>query len=260
MTVLTRACQKAGKAIQRDFGELEKLQISKKGISNFVTSSDLRTEKLLVEELRKARPKFSFLTEESGHIAGIDPNVRFVIDPIDGTTNFIHAIPYISISIAVQVRKEAGWETTAGVVYDPLHDEIFSAEKNMGAYCGHLKLKVSAREEDVLLSTSSPRKWRTGYETTLRAFERVIDYGATIRCSGSAALDLAYVAAGRLDGTWYHRLNIWDMAAGVLLVKEAGGSATEFDGKPVVTDDRGPMLATNGRIHLTMQKLLAEKK
>jgi myo-inositol-1(or 4)-monophosphatase len=260
INVITKAVQKAGKGVLRDFGELDKLQVSRKGIANFVTSADLRTEKTLVEELQKARPKFSFLTEESGMIAGPDANTRFVIDPIDGTTNFIHAIPYVSITVAVQTRTEAGWETTAGVVYDPIHDELFHAEKGQGAFLGNLRLRVSQREEEVVLSTSSPRKWRTGYETTLRAFERVIDYGATMRCSGSAALDLAYVAAGRLDGTWYHRLNIWDMAAGTLLVREAGGIATAIDGSPVATDDRGPILATNGKIHGTLQKLVDAKK
>lgn len=257
ITMLIRAAQKAGKGVQRDFGEIDKLQVSKKGIANFVTSADLRTEKVLVEELQKARPKYSFLTEESGVITGPDLNTRFVIDPIDGTTNFIHAIPYIAISIGVQTRREEGWETTAGVIYDPIHDETFYAEKNQGAFCGNLKLHVSKRTEDILLSTSSPRKWRTGYETTLKAFERVIDHGATLRCSGSAALDLAYVAAGRLDGTWYHRLNIWDMSAGNLLVKEAGGTVTAIDGTQVVTDDRGSLLATNGRIHTTLQGLVS---
>ena len=256
ITVIARAVQKAGKSVVRDFGEIEKLQISRKGIANFVTSADLRTDKVLIEELQKARPKFSFLTEESGVIKGPDLNTRFVIDPIDGTTNFIHAIPYISISVAVQVKKDENWETIAGVVYDPIHDELFHAEKGQGAFLNNLKLRTSMREEEIVLSTSSPRKWRSGYETTLRAFERVIDHGATMRCSGSAALDLAYVASGRLDGCWYHRLNIWDMAAGNLIVSEAGGKVTAIDGTPVAMDDRGPMLATNGRIHSTLQDLL----
>lgn len=256
MTVITRAAQKAGKGVLRDFGEIDKLQVSRKGIANFVTSADLRTEKLLVEELQKARPKFSFLTEESGVIAGPDANTRFVIDPIDGTTNFIHAVPYVAISIGVQVKKGDVWETTAGVVYDPIHDDMFHAEKGTGAFCNSMKLRVSMRDEELLLSTSSPRKWRTGYEETVRAFERVVDSGATMRCSGSAALDLAYVAAGRLDGTWYHRLNIWDHCAGALLVKEAGGHVTAIDGTPISMDGKGSLLATNAKIHRTMHGLL----
>ena len=256
ITMITRAALKAGKGVQRDFGEIDKLQVSRKGIANFVTSADLRTEKVLVEELQKARPKFSFLTEESGVITGPDQNTRFVIDPIDGTTNFIHAIPYISISIGVQVKKGDVWETTAGVIYDPLHDDMFHAEKNAGAFCNNMRLKTSIRDEELVLSTSSPRKWRDGYDATLRAFERVVDHGVTVRCSGSAALDLAYVAAGRLDGTWYPRLNIWDFCAGALMVSEAGGKVTATDNSTLVTDGKGSLLATNGRIHSTLQKLV----
>lgn len=260
ITVITAAVRKAARGVVRDFGEVDKLQISKKGAANFVTNADLRTDKILVEELQKARPKFGFLTEESGIIGDKDAKQRFVIDPIDGTTNFIHAIPYISISIAAQQRgKDGQWETTAGVVYDPIHDELFWAEKGQGAYVDNRRLRVSLREEDILLSTSSPRKWREGYRETLAAFERVIDHGATVRCSGSAALDLAYVAAGRLDGIWYQRLNIWDMAAGALIVTEAGGKVSMIDGGPAITDDRGSLLATNAHIHATLQGLLVEK-
>jgi myo-inositol-1(or 4)-monophosphatase len=259
ITILTKAVHKAGRGVVRDFGEIDKLQISKKGVANFVTSADLRTEQILVDELRKARPKFSFLTEESGHIAGPDATKRFVIDPIDGTTNFIHAIPYISISVAVQEKTATGWETTAGVVYDPMHDELFVAEKNNGAYSNTARLRVSNRSDDLLLSTTSPRKSRAGFEVTRQAFTQVMESGATVRCSGSAALDLAYVAAGRLDGIWYHRLNIWDFAAGDLIVREAGGKITAVDGSPVVTDGKGSVLGTNGKIHSALQDILTVK-
>jgi myo-inositol-1(or 4)-monophosphatase len=260
ITVITAAIRKAARGVVRDFGEVDKLQISKKGAANFVTNADLRTDKILIEELQKARPKFGFLTEESGVIGAPDVKHRFVIDPIDGTTNFIHAIPYISISVAAQQRDANGnWETTAGVVYDPIHDELFWAEKQGGSYLNNRRLRVSLREEDVLLSTSSPRKWRDGYSQTLAAFERVLDHGATVRCSGSAALDLAYVATGRLDGIWYQRLNAWDMAAGALIVTEAGGKITAIDGSPVITDGAGSVLATNAHIHSTLQGLLADK-
>ena len=259
MTILAKAVHKAGRGVVRDFGEIDKLQISKKGVANFVTSADLRTEQILIDELRKARPKFSFLTEESGHIAGEDANKRFVIDPIDGTTNFIHAVPYIAISVAVQEKTAKGWETTAGVVFDPIHDELFAAEKNNGAYSNTTRLRVSNRSDDLLLSTTSPRTSREGFEVTMKAFTQVTASGATLRCSGSAALDLAYVAAGRLDGIWYHRLNIWDFAAGDLIVREAGGKITAVDGTPVVTDGKGSVLATNSKIHRTLQELLAAK-
>lgn len=259
ITVMTAAVRKAARGVVRDFGEVDKLQISKKGAANFVTNADLRTDKILIEELQKARPKFAFLTEESGVIGAADAKHRFVIDPIDGTTNFIHAIPYISISVAVQERTKKGeWETIAGMIYDPIHDELFWAEKKAGSYMNNRRLRVSPREEDVLLSTSSPRIWREGYAKTMKDFERVIDHGATVRCSGSAALDLAYVAIGRLDGIWYQRLHVWDMAAGALIITEAGGTITAIDGNAVITDGAGSVLATNGKIHNTLRELLGE--
>jgi myo-inositol-1(or 4)-monophosphatase len=260
LTVMITAVRKAAKGVVRDFGEIDKLQISKKGAANFVTNADLRTDKILIEELQKARPKFSFLTEESGVIEGADKKHRFVIDPIDGTTNFIHAIPYIAISVAAQKMNDNGeWENIAGIVYDPIHDEMFTAEAKGGAFLNGARIRASTRREDVLLSTTAPRKSRAGYEDTLAAFTRVVADGATVRCSGSAALDLAYVAAGRLDGIWYGRLNIWDMAAGSLLVKEANGMITAIDATPVITDGKGSVLATNGLIHRKLHALLAGK-
>ena len=260
MTVMIAAVRKAAKGVVRDFGEVDKLQISKKGAANFVTNADLRTDKMLIEELSKARPKFGFLTEESGIIKGSDSKHRFVIDPIDGTTNFIHAIPYISISVAAQAKNAKGeWENIAGIVYDPIHDEMFTAEAKQGAYLNNMRIRASTRREDLLLSTTAPRKSRVGYEQTLAAFTRVVAEGATVRCSGSAALDLAYVAAGRLDGMWYQRLNSWDMVAGNLIVKEANGMVTAVDGTPVITDDKGSVLATNGLIHRQLKDLLAGK-
>lgn len=255
--VMTTAIRKAARGLLRDFGEVEKLQISKKGAANFVTSADLRTEKILVDELSRARPKFGFLTEETGIIVGQGETHRFVIDPIDGTTNFIHAIPYVSISVAAQQRDASGaWQTTHGIVYDPLHDELFVAERGEGAFLNNNRLRVSDRTEDVLLSTSSPRTSREGYAETMQRFQRAIELGAVIRCSGSAALDLAYVAAGRLDGTWYNRLNAWDMAAGALLVSEAGGSVSDLEGAPISTE-RGSLLAANRKVYDVLRRTLA---
>jgi myo-inositol-1(or 4)-monophosphatase len=257
ITVMEAAVRKAARGVVRDFGEVDKLQVSKKGIANFVTSADIRTDKILIEELQRARPKFSFLTEESGVIAGADTARRFVIDPIDGTTNFIHAIPYISISVAAQEKDAQGhWQTNAGIVYDPILNEIFWAEKGRGAFLDNSRLHVSRRREDLLLSTSSPRKSRKNFEEALAAFSRVAASGATIRCSGSAALDLAYVAAGRLDGIWYNRLNSWDMVAGILIVKEAMGMTTDLAGDAVASDGTGSVLATNGLIHRELHKLI----
>lgn len=261
MTVMIAAVRKAAKGVVRDFGEVEKLQISRKGAANFVTNADIRTDKLLIEELNKARPKFSFLTEETGDIKGADENQRFVIDPIDGTTNFIHAIPYIAISVAAQKRTGNGvWENTAAIVYDPIHDELFHAEAGKGAYLNGMRMRVSSRREDLLLSTTAPRKSRSGFDETLAAFTRVVGDGATVRSSGSAALDLAYVASGRLDGMWYHRLNCWDMVAGALLVQEAGGMVTAIDGGRVASDGKGSILATSGIIHKHLHALLAPNK
>lgn len=258
ITVMTNAIRKAARGVLRDFGEADKLQISKKGAANFVTHADLRTEKILMEELGHARPKFSFLTEESGIILSKDDKHRFVIDPIDGTTNFIHAIAYISISVAAQQRNKDGeWETTHGIVYDPVHDELFAAEKGQGAYNNGMRLRASDRVEDLLLSTSSPRKWREGFQDSLDRFQRAIELGAVVRCSGSAALDLAYVAAGRLDGTWYNRLNAWDMCAGALLVQEAGGRVSDLEGKPI-SNERGSMVAASkGTYDILIKALVA---
>lgn len=259
ITVMSTAVRKASKGLLRDFGEVEKLQISKKGAANFVTNADLRTDKLLIEELQRVRPKFGFLTEESGIIGNPNMTQRFVIDPIDGTTNFIHAIPYFSISVAAQERKADGnWETTAGIVYDVIHDEMFMAAKKEGAMMNNQRLRVSQRTEDLLIGTTSPRKGREGYDRTMSTFVRVAESGATIRCSGSAALDLAYVAAGRLDGMWYQRLNIWDMAAGALLVQEAGGKVSGIDGNPLVADDKGSIVASSKIVYEPLQKLLLE--
>lgn len=232
ITVMSRAARNASKGILRDFGEVDKLQISKKGIANFVTSADIRAEQKIMEELTKARPHFSFLSEETGWIEGKDANTRFVIDPIDGTTNFIHAIPYICTAIACEKRNAQGqWEVVAAVIYDPVHDEMFHAEKGVGAFLNDFRIKVSGRTQDRLVATAAPRKWKEGYAETLKAFERVTSEESTVvRCGGAAALDLAYVAAGRLDGVWYHSLQWWDMSAGVLMVKEAGGVATTHDG------------------------------
>lgn len=254
--VITRAVLKCAKPLVRDFGEVDKLQVSKKGVSNFVTSADLRTERTLIEELTTMRPKFGFLTEESGLIEGKEKTHRFVIDPIDGTTNFMRAIPYFCVSVAAQEMTEHGWESIAGVIYDPIHDELFTAEKNQGATVNNYKLRVSKRTEDFLVSTSSPRKSREGYKAMVERLERVTDHGAVVRCSGSAALDLAYVAAGRLDGTWYHNLNAWDMAAGHLIVREAGGVVASLEGKPLNADG-GSIVAASPAIYKTLQGLLA---
>jgi myo-inositol-1(or 4)-monophosphatase len=255
ITVMTGAVRKASKAMLRDFGEIDKLQISKKGVANFVTSADLRTEKTLIEELQRARPRASILSEEAGFIDGSDKDQRFVIDPIDGTTNFIHAIPYVCISLAFEKRNRDGvWETQAGVIYDPLLDELFHAEKGIGAFLNNYRVKVSERGEDVLIAMPAPRKGRDQYSKILHVMTELSERSISIRCTGSAALDLAYTAVGRLDGVWYPSLSWWDMSAGALMVSEAGGMVLASDGSPLRED--GGILATNRAFNATILPLV----
>ncbi len=255
--MMIRAARGASKTILRDFGEIDKLQISKKGTANFVTSADVKAEQLILAELKKARPAFGYLTEETGVIDGKDANTRFVIDPIDGTTNFIHAIPYICTAISCEKRNASGvWEPVAAVIYDPIHDELFHAEKGMGAFLNDYRIKVSDRTEDRLVATAAPRKWKAGYAETLRTLERVTSEDSTVvRCGGAAALDLAYVAAGRIDGVWYHALQWWDMSAGILLVTEAGGLATTHTGD-TPNESVAHIVAASPSMHHTLLGLL----
>lgn len=260
INVMTRAVMKASKGLVRDFSEVDKLQISKKGTANFVTSADLRTEKILIEELSHARKYFGFITEESGVIEGSDSDGHvWIIDPIDGTTNFIHAIPYFCVSVAAAKKQADGsLDVIAGVIYDPIHDELFTAEKGLGAELNGHRLRVSPRTEDLLLSTTAPRRSRENYDEVEQTLQRVTASGATVRCSGAAALDLAYVAAGRYDGIWYHTLKQWDIAAGLLMVSEAGGRVTAIDGSNAMLES-GSIVASNGKIHSLLQGMLIQK-
>lgn len=259
ITVMVKAVRAGSKGLMRDFGEIDRLQISKKGVANFVTSADLRTEKAIIGELMRARPKFGFLAEEAGVIEGKDPTLRFVLDPIDGTTNFIHAVPYMCISLSAEKKNEQGvWETFAAVIFDPLHDEVFHAEKGQGAFLNNYKIKTADRNDDVMFSTSAPRKWKDSYKEVFRALERVTSQTtASIRSTGSAALDLAYVAAGRFDGMWYHQLQWWDISAGALLVREAGGVATSLKGDELQAGE-GSLLAASQPMHSVLVKLVCE--
>lgn len=255
--VMTQAVRKASPPLLRDFGEVDRLQVSKKGTANFVTNADLRTERMLIEELSHARKGWGFLTEEGQADAPSDTEFRFVIDPIDGTTNFIHAIPYFCISVAAQQRQSDGsYQSIAGVIYDPIHDELFAAEKGQGAMLGRQKLRVSQRERDWLVCTSAPRLVRGHLRESEAAIDAVARAGATVRCAGAAALDLAYVAAGRYDGVWYHRLKPWDIAAGQLLVEEAGGkTSTLCDAQGQRIDSS--LLASGALMHDKLAALVA---
>lgn len=253
INVMMGAARKAARKLIRDFGEVENLQVSKKGPADFVSAADRRAEEVLQGELGRARPDFGFLMEEGGEIKGRDGTNRWLVDPLDGTTNFLHSIPHFSISIAHQ----GGNEILAGVVYEPLRDEMFSAEKGAGAFVNGSRIRVSARQDisEAVLGTGIPFKGRPGYAEFLSRLEPVTQRVAGVRCFGSAALDLAYVAAGRFEGYWETNLQPWDMAAGLLLVREAGGlvGALTKGGDPLATGD---ILASNPYLYEAMKDLL----
>ena len=256
INVMSAAAIKAGKGLVRDFGEVDQLQISRKGTSNFVTKSDIRTEKLLRTELEKARPGFGFLLEEGGEVAGKDSSMRWVIDPLDGTSNFIHAIPYFCISIALEKRTVQGAETIAGVIYDPIHNELFAAEKNKGAFMNNRRIFVSKRDdmENTMLVTGNTRvAILEGNGPSL--FHAISQSGATMRFLGATALDLANLAAGRIDACWYYSMQPWDIAAGLLLVQEAGGICQDLTGQPAHSYSAN-LLATNQALVAPMQKMI----
>ncbi len=206
LNIMIKACDKASKSLIRDFGEVEKLQVSKKGPSDFVTNADLKVEKIIMEELEKARPNFSFISEEKGIKKNKDKDCTWIIDPIDGTINFLHGIPHFAISIALKSKNEI----ISGLIFDPIKDEMFFAEKNNGAFFNNQRIRVSNKNniDDCLFAIGGKFKNEPKFPN---------------RKSGSAALDLAYVAAGRYDGYFQKDLNLWDIAAGIILVKEAGG-------------------------------------
>ena len=226
------AARKAARAISRDFGEVENLQVSQKGPADFVTRADRKAEEVVREELKKARPKWGFLLEETGEIKGSDGQHVWVVDPIDGTTNFIHGIPHFAISIGVTRNGEP----VAGVIYNPMSDELFAAERGGGAYLNDRRLRVSGRRDihDAVIACGIPHRGRGDHVLFRRELAQVQARAAGIRRAGTASLDLAWVAAGRLDGYWEHGLKPWDICAGIVLVREAGGFVTDINGGPDV--------------------------
>ena len=252
-TVMTGAAQKAARALKRDFGEVEQLQVSHKGPSDFVSAADIRAEKTLRAELAKARPRFGFLLEEGGEVKGEDGHHRWIIDPIDGTTNFLHGIPHFAISVGLEMDGEI----IAGLIYNPIVDEMYYAEKGKGAFLNDKRLRVSARANlaDSLIATGIPFHGRPGHKPFLKQLERVMGEVAGVRRMGTASLDLAYVAAGRCDAFWETGLQPWDIAAGILLVREAGGFVTELDGGKNVLGS-GNVLAANPKLHKKILGLL----
>lgn len=259
--VMERAARKAGQRLRRDFGEVEHLQVSRKGPADFVSKADRAAERTIYDELLQARPDWGFLMEEAGEIAGDPSKPRWVVDPLDGTTNFLHGLPHFAISIAAQEPRAdgKGWgEVVAALVYQPITDESFWAEKSRGAWLQDRRLRVSARRhlDESLIATGIPFANHGNAGEWSRIYQAFAPQVAGIRRFGSAALDLAWVAAGRYEGFWEEGLSAWDTAAGCLLVREAGGFVTDWRGRsePVCA---ATILAGNDALHSRLHKVLA---
>jgi len=253
INVLVKVCRKAAKILIRDFGEIEKLQVSLKGPGDFVTASDKKVEKIIIEELLQARPNYSVLSEEIGEIKN-DEEFKWIIDPIDGTANFLHGIPHFAISIGL----EHNGEIICGIVYDPIKDEMFIAEKGNGSYLNNQRMRVSARPKlkDCIIFTGGPKQDSKNKDITLQEYKKISsEVAIPIRKMGSASLDMAYVASGRCDGFWQRNLNYWDIAAGIILVKESGGFITDFSGENRYIQNK-TILVTNSKINKEMIELL----
>ena len=250
--LMHKACMKASKILIRDFGEIEKLQVSEKSPGDFVTASDKCVEKVLIGELEKS--EYSFLTEETGLIEGKYKDKRWVIDPIDGTFNFLNGLPHFAISLAY----EENGEIVSGIIYDPIKNDMFGANKGSGAYLNNTRMRVSNKSEfkNSCLVTGGPKSTSKIKETILDEYKKVsMKTNSHIRKSGSAALDLAYVAAGRYDGYWQREINYWDIAAGIILVKESGGFVNPVKEKDF-TSKKIDIVATNSKLHEELTNLL----
>lgn len=258
---MERAARKAGQRLRRDFGEIEHLQVSRKGPSDFVSKADRAAERTIYDELLAARPDWGFLMEEAGEILGDETKPRWVVDPLDGTTNFLHGIPHFAVSIAAQEPRldGKGWgDVVAAIVYQPITDESFWAEKNRGAWLHDGRLRVSARRhlDESLIATGIPFADHGSLPEWMKIYQALGPQVAGIRRYGSAALDLAWLAAGRYDGFWESGLNPWDTAAGCLLVREAGGFVSDWRGRSQPICD-AQVLAGNDALHTRLHKILA---
>lgn len=245
MTVMINAARRAARGLARDFGELDGLHTSKKGAADFVSAADLRAEQVIFEELSKGRPKYGFVMEERGEVEGADNSNRWVVDPLDGTTNFLHGLPQFAISICLERDRQP----YAGVVFNPAANELFWAEKGEGAWLNDKRIRVSRRTalEESIFATGLPFKGRPGRDVALKETDRVLAETAGVRRFGAAALDLAFVAAGRFDAYWERDLHPWDVGAGIVIVREAGGIVSEIEGgaRPM---HAGSILAANAEI------------
>jgi myo-inositol-1(or 4)-monophosphatase len=253
LNVMIKAARKAGRTLKRDFGEIENLQVSLKGPANFVTAADRKAEETLRDELLTARPGYGFLGEEGGRVEGTDKTHTWVVDPLDGTSNFVHGIPHFAISIAL----EREGTVVAGVIYNPANDDLFTAERGKGSFLNDKRLRVAARRRlaDSVIACGLPHLGRGDLALGAREIAAVQPQVAGLRRFGAASLDLAWVAAGRLDAYWERNLSAWDIAAGTIMVREAGGYVTDLDGKdttPATID----VLAGNEEIHRAILKVL----
>ncbi len=255
LNVMIKAAHRAARSLKRDLGEVEQLQVSLKGPRNFVTAADRRAEAILREELAKARPDYGFLGEEGGAHAGTDKTHRWIVDPLDGTTNFLHGIPHFAIAIAL----ERNGTIVAGLVYNPAHDEMFIAERGKGAFLNDKRIRVAARQRlaDAIVACGLPHYGRgdlTLARSEIAAAQRAF---AGLRRYGAATLDLAWVAAGRLDAYWERDLSPWDLAAGSILVREAGGFISDLDGSDAILA-KGNVVAGNETMHRELLRLLQD--
>jgi len=253
LNIMVKAARKAGRGLVRDFGEVENLQVSSKSAGDFVSKADIKAEETIREELMEARPNYGFTGEESTSSEGADPTRRWIVDPLDGTSNFLHGLPHWAVSIALEHKGEI----VAAVIFDPIKNELFTAEKGEGAWMNDRRLRVSDRRDmiEMLFATGLPFGGRSDLPETLQDLARILPRTAGVRRWGAAALDLAYVAAGRYDGFWERRLKAWDLAAGLLLVKEAGGLVEGFSPteNPIET---GEIIAANEQVFSRFAKLV----
>ncbi len=253
LNVMIKTARKAGRQLLKDFGEVEQLQVSTKGPGDFVSRADKQAEQTIREDLMAARPTYGFVGEEDGVIEGEDPTRRWIVDPLDGTTNFLHGLPHWAVSIALEHKGQV----VAGVIYDPVKDELFWAEKGQGAWLNESRLRVSARSKmiECLFATGLPFAGRADLPLTIRDLGRLLPACAGVRRFGAAALDLAYVAAGRYDGFWERRLNSWDMAAGLIIVREAGGFVEPLRADGDIIAD-GEVICANSEIFAQFAKVI----
>ncbi|MGB3245859.1 MAG: inositol monophosphatase family protein [Sulfitobacter sp.] len=253
LNIMIKAARKAGRALSKDFREVENLQVSVKGAGDFVSKADIEAEKIIKEELMGARPTYGWLAEEGGEDEGQDPTRRWIVDPLDGTTNFLHGLPHWAVSIALEHKGQV----VAGVVYDPTSDEMFFAEKGAGAWMNETRLRVSGRSRmiECIFATGLPFGGRADLPATLKDLGRLLPVTAGVRRFGAASLDLAYVAAGRYDGFWERRLKPWDLAGGMIIVKEAGGLVEPLNPQGDVVQN-GEIVCANEAIFSNFAKVI----